>query len=594
MLGCAALLTACTTSDVVDFGVDTHDIAALADGGTHVVRISAGEHWEASTVAPWITVSPANGRGSVECKIIIDSALTAEPRSGVVRFENKASSETMQINVTQNGYAYSITLNEDESEVEIPNYAFVDERHFDVNVRTNVDFDIDIPAEAQEWLSYENYEVKLDRGLRPRQTKVRFKWGVSPESTERTARVRFTPRNVTAERQDDLLVRQEAAPEIEAGTRAGDSVALICISRALNTWYTWESSEPMSNWSSVTLWEEGMECPDSCIGRVRSADFFLFDTKEGIPQEVQYLTAAESLSFRSNVNSQSRNLTPGEYITRLHNLKRLSIWAYGLSDLDEDFAKLENLEYLDLAANNFSDFPKVLKEGRKNFKKLHALVLNANQRRLVTDLSNSNYNSTDLGGFIEATAPDAEFPRWLLEWEELDTLVLGVNYLQGRFPDLRDGWPTYDEADVANSKNSKGVDTLPGNGRFDFDWNADMSFNVEKTPTSIIGLPKVWPRMKHLTINYNRMTGMAPDWLLFHPALDWWMPFTFVFNYEGKNVRGQVSKFDNEPATTMDYYYKFYKEKQNPYAGLLGTPDDGNSDCDCGCNADCSCDSCNK
>ena len=592
MVAGAALAASCTKSDAVDFGVDTHDIAAAADGGTHVVRISAGEHWEASTVERWISVSPANGRGSVDCKIIIDSALTAEPRTGVVRFENTSSNRTMEINVTQEGYGYSITIDDGNSEVEIPNYAFIDERHFDVNVRTNTDFEIEIPAEAGEWLSYDKDEVKLDRGLRPRRTKVRFNWSVSSEPAERTALVKFKPKSVTAERQDDLLVRQKAAPEIEAGTRAGDSVALICISRALNTWYSWESSEPMSNWSSVQLWEEGMECPDSCIGRVRSADFFLFDTKEGIPQEVQYLTAAESLSFRSNVNSQSRNLTPGEYISRLHNLKRLTIWAYGLNDIDESFTKLENLEYLDLAANNFHDFPQVLKEGRKNFRKLHALVLNANQRRLVTDLSNNNYSNEDMGGFISSTTPGGEFPRWLLEWEELDTLVLGVNYLQGHFPDLRDGWPTYDETDVANSKNSKGVDTLPGNGRFDFDWNADRSFNVENTPTSIIGLPKVWPNMKHLTINYNRMTGMAPDWLLFHPALDWWLPFTFIFNYEGKNTAGQVSKFDNEPATTMDYYYKFYSEKQNPYAG----PDDnrGDGECECGCNADCSCDSCNK
>ena len=590
----AALLASCTKSDVVDFRVDTNEIAAAADGGTHVVRISAGENWVASTAAPWITVSPANGRGSVDCKILIDSALTAETRSGVVRFENQSNGETMQINVSQKGYAYSVTLDDDNSQVEIPNYAFVEERHFDVEVRSNVDFDIDIPDNAREWLTYDKYEVKLDRGLRPRKTTVRFNWGVSPEPAERTARVKFTPKNVTAERLDDLLVRQQAAPEIEAGTRAGDSVALICIARALNTWYTWESSEPMDNWSSVTLWEEGMECPDSCIGRVRSADFFLFDTKEGIPQEVQYLTAAESLSFRSNVNSSIRDLTPGEYITRLHHLKRLSIWAYGLTDIDEEsFSKLENLEYLDLAANNFADFPQVLRNGRKHFKRLHALVLNANQRNLALDIGYTNLNHADLGGFIDATHAGGEFPRWLMEWEELDTLVLGVNYLQGQFPDLRDGWPTYDEADVANSKNDKGVDTLPA-GRFNFDWNRDNSFDEENTPEGIIGLPKVWPNMKLLTINYNRMNGTLPDWLLFHPALDWWMPFTFIFNYEGKNEAGQTAKFDNEPPTTMGYYYKFYKEKKNPYADYLESAGGESGDCDCGCKADCSCDSCNK
>lgn len=567
-----ALLASCTdTNENVDFGTDQRDITIGADGGTQIIRVSSSDHWIARTTEPWITVSPANGRGSVDCKIIIDSALTADIRSGVVAIVNQASSEETYINVSQEGYAYSIVLEDGTDEVEIPNYAILDSRHFDVNVRSNVDFDIEIPEDAQEWLSHDNYKVTLSRGLRPRETKIRFNWGVSSESNERSAKVKFTPKNVTAERLDQLVVTQSAAPEIIPDTRQGDSVALICIARALNTWYSWESAEPMDNWSSVTLWEEGMEGSEGRVGRVKSADFFLFHTKEGIPQEVKYLTEAESLSFRSNENSMFYSLTPGKYISELPKLKRLTIWAYGLSDLDESMTKLENLEYLNLGANNFSDFPDVLKEARKkgHFPKLHELVLNAQQRTLVYDISNNN-TGTELGGFIDATEPDSEFPRWLLEWDDLETLALGVNYLQGHFPDLLDGsWTEfYDEDDVAASKNSSGVDTLPSKGRFEFGWNADNSYNLEKVPTSIIGLPKVWPKMKTLSINYNRMTGEAPDWLLFHPALDWWLPFTFIFNYEGKDEWGRLSKFDNEPATTLDYYYKFYPEKRNPYAEL--------------------------
>lgn len=565
--GGAAAMTSCTKSDAVDFGTDRQNITAGADGGTHTVRVSSDNHWVASTDKPWITVSPANGRGSAECKILIDSALTAEPRSGEIDIINQTSNEVRKIVVTQEGYKYAITIDDDDTQVEIPNYAFVDDRHFEVKVRSNVDFDIEIPDEAAEWLRTDDYKVNLTRGLRPRETKIRFRWDVSSQAKERVAKVKFTPReSLTAERLDNLTVRQEAAPEIIPDTRAGDSVALICIARALNMWYSWESTEPMDNWSTVELWEEDMEGSDGKVGRVKSADFFLFNTKEGIPQEVQYLTAAESLSFRSNENSMLRELTPGEYITRLHQLKRLTIWAYGLTDIDEDsFKELTNLEYLDMGANNFSDFPSVLKNGRTHFPKLHALVLNANQRAMVYDLSNDNHG-TELGGFIDATRPDGEFPRWLLEWDELDTLVLGVNYLQGRFPDLTDGsWDKfYDENDIANSKNDKNIDTLP-HGKFNFGWNADNSYNIDNVPEGIVGLPKVWPNMRMLTVNYNRMKGMVPDWLLFHPALDWMLPFTFIFNYEGKDSDGYVSKFDNEPPTTMDYYYRFYKNKKNPY-----------------------------
>ena len=52
-----------------------------------------------------------------------------------------------------------------------------------------------------------------------------------------------------------------------------------------------------------------------------------------------------------------------------------------------------------------------------------------------------------------------------------------------------------------------------------------------------------------------------PDWVLYHPALDWWDPFTLLFYQEGKDEQGNLAGFSNEPAN-MDYYYQAYPKKK--------------------------------
>ena len=119
-----------------------------------------------STDNTWISVSPANGRGSTPCKIIIDSALTATPRTGVVRINNLSTSDHEEFTITQKGFDYSISLK--EQKVEIAEYDDYDKRSFDVLVNANVDFNVVIPEEARNWLQYDKEELRLDRRARPR------------------------------------------------------------------------------------------------------------------------------------------------------------------------------------------------------------------------------------------------------------------------------------------------------------------------------------------------------------------------------------------------------------------------------------------
>ena len=529
---CAFALAGCSDDDrKIGVTVDGDAIEIGAEGGTRNIKVTADDAWIATTNDPWITISPANGRGSAQCRIIIDSALRNEPRQGIVRIQNQNDwEERRDITVSQDGYDYAITL--DDKEINVSNYAAYDDRSFDVRVKTNVDFDIEIPEEAQAWLTAGDYKVELDRGLRPREVTVRFNRGINSRDIERNAVVKFRPKDeVTLARQDELSVNQNAAEPIEEDTRAGDSVALLAIARSLNMWESWETNEKMDNWDNVVLWEEGMDgyTPEKA-GRVKFARFSTFGTKEGLPFEVQYLTAADELVFFSNTNWTTFDLSTGEYITKLGQLRRLTISGYGLVDLDPDFKNLKNLESLDISVNNFEKIPEVLT--KENFPKLHALYLNTCQRGVIYDLSNTT--TTHFGGLFEETDQTREFPRRLLEWDNLDTLTLSVNYLQGRIPDMKDYAQKYTQADIS------AADSLP---------------------QALVGTPKVLPNIKRFSINLNRLTGELPEWLLHHPALDWMDPFTLVFTQEGKDQDGKLAGFTNEPVN-LDEYYRFYEGKK--------------------------------
>lgn len=527
----ATLTVGCEQHEPIEFASSDSAIEIDAVGGVRKVKISAEDEWVTVVSKPWITFSPANGRGSTECQIAIDSALNAEGRTGEIYIRNLKTNEEKTIGISQEGFPYTIEL--DEKSVEIKNYDVQSNRKFSVEVTANVDFNVEIPENVR-WISNKSYQLNLTRGIRPRKVVVDFEWDINTLPEERLANIKFVPKNGEAlAKQDNLQVIQSSAEPIEEDSRKGDSVALVGIQRSLGTLASWDYSIPMERWDGVILWNERHEgyTPEK-KGRVRYAEFYIYNINEELPFQVKYLTAAEELYFFGNTNTFLRNLHVGDAITELTQLKRLTIGAHGLIELDESLTKLKNLEYLNLGSNNFEKIPEVLT--KENFPKLRTLILNANQRSVISDLSNST--KTNIGGFIE----EEKFPEHLLKWE-LDTLNLSVNYLHGELPTFEDDdtVPVYTEEDWAASK-----DTLP-------------RMLVDRR------IKKVMPRTKFFSINFNRLTGKLPDWLLYHPMLDWWIPYSLVFQQEGKTQDGRSAGFENEPVS-LNYYYELYPSKNQP------------------------------
>ena len=484
----AGLFTACSDKDDVDIpgglALDKEEIAIGPQGGTEQIAIAASQDWVANTSEPWLMLSPANGVGSVEGTIKVDSTLSNTLRSTELSFQG-ANGQSRKLTITQFGYGKQIFLK--DPVVEIENSGSYDKRAFESLISANVEckigkieysFEGDLTdaekaeneSEREGWLLNSkdedkltgiNLGIKLDRKYRPRTVNFKFRWAMNVVPAVRVAKVHLVP--VKAEDQlvdadgkpiDDVIltVRQKAAPKIE-DNRAGDSLSVIMINQKLGSIATFDSSDNMRNWSGVTLWEatdDFVKTHPEALGRVRSVKFSMFNLKSGetLPKEVGNLKFLESFSVAANENNQIREVELGDEICSLKYLKNLTVQAYGLTQLPAGFAKLgKSLETLNLVSNNFnklSDITNIVNE--KNFPKLRNLILYAQRRTdVVTNIASLGemnasgvyvYNNYPIGlyGKVNAGTADRQALLKLLTWDKLNTLELSYCFLEGELP----------------------------------------------------------------------------------------------------------------------------------------------------------------
>lgn len=620
---CMVLAVSCKEEDnvVSEFSIDKTEIAVGADGGSELLEIKGNVKWQGTSECSWLKFSPSNGEGAATCEVLVDSSVVAEPREGVITFMAAGQTTATTVKVMQMGYAKGVFVSEEDRTISVENSAKLEERFFEVTMMANVNFDVrvnNLPAEDgtvsdKEWLKYKKETPNYDYGDRPRLLKLHFDWEINMTEKARTAEVIITPQETSDTEGDGtikLVVTQKPAPVI-TDDRAGDSLALLSIYSSMNGIFTWDASENMRYWEGVELWEATDKCikieangtinysapvSEDLIGRLKSVEFIAFETKKSLPYQVKYLKTAESITFSGNSNTFLKDIVLGNEICELAeygNLRNLAIRAYGLVGLPENFTEFgKTLVSLDLSSNNFEVMGKsgstingvkvlgIESITRKNFPYLRSLYLNKINRYDTTKDLSAYKGKDDKLGFRWTTGYGGDgFPgpsdgydntyfKELLQWENLEYLSLSLNMLDGELPsdqDLLDlGIKPYTDVDINNAANK---DTIE-----------DAKEYLLKDG----GAPKVWPRMKKLSLNLNFMTGKLPDWILYHPYLSFWDPFTMIFQQElsttsskAKNTKGEViTKFSNEPTNLSNYgfeddgitrkksYYEMYPKRK--------------------------------
>ena len=121
-----------TTEGFKGFESDKSEIKAKAAGGEHSITIRSDREWTAQADVPWLMISPANGRGEVECRVKVDSTLVNDPRTTTVRFMSDGEI-LQQIAITQDGFAHSIAASTDFVSIEAS--AVRAERYVEVDVK---------------------------------------------------------------------------------------------------------------------------------------------------------------------------------------------------------------------------------------------------------------------------------------------------------------------------------------------------------------------------------------------------------------------------------------------------------------------------
>lgn len=617
---CMVLAVSCKEEDnvVSEFSIDKTEIAVGADGGSELLEIKGNVKWQGTSESSWLKFSPSNGEGAATCEVLVDSSVVAEPREGVITFMAAGQTTATTVKVMQMGYAKGIFVSEEDRTISLENSAKLEEHFFEVTMMANVNFDVrvnNLPDEDgtvsdKEWLKYKKETPNYDYGDRPRLLKLHFDWDVNMAEKARTAEVIITPHETSDTEGDGsikLVVTQKPAPVI-TDDRAGDSLALLSIYSSMNGIFTWDASENMRYWKGVELWETtdkyikieadgtinySAPVPEDLIGRLKSVEFIAFETKESLPYQVKYLKTAESITFSGNSNTFLKNIVLGNEICDLvkyGNLRKLTVRAYGLVGLPANFTEFgKTLISLDLGSNNFEvmgeagttiDGVKVIgieSITQDHFPYLRKLDLTKINRYDTTKDLSAYKGKDDKLGFRWTTGYGGDgFPgpsdgynntyfKKLLQWENLEYLSLSLNMLDGELPSDQDllnlGIKAYTQIDIDNAANK---DT------------------IEDAKKYLIGAPKVWPRMKKLSLNLNFMNGKLPDWILYHPYLSFWDPFTMIFQQElsttsskAKNTKGEViTKFSNEPTNLSNYgfeddgitrkmsYYEMYPKRK--------------------------------
>lgn len=94
---------------VAGIEIDKTELNLYDAGGEEEIFVKANGEWIAKSDASWCMVSPANGNGDAECRVVVDQSTRYDERTAKITFI--CGSDYKEVKVTQLGYAPVIKVN---------------------------------------------------------------------------------------------------------------------------------------------------------------------------------------------------------------------------------------------------------------------------------------------------------------------------------------------------------------------------------------------------------------------------------------------------------------------------------------------------
>lgn len=267
------------TESIVGIEIDKTELNLYDAGGEEVIEVKAGGEWIAKSDASWCLVSPANGNGNATCRIKVDPSTLYDARTAKITFICGSDFKTVSVN--QLGYAPAINVLTEEKTV--PYYSEEEDSYVDVEVLSNVAYEvvIDDAESTDKWLWKEEGK---DYNFTPSQAKpesktYRFHYDINSSLEDRTMNIKFVQK--TEEGGEGIVavykVSQQHMEEITP-SRRGDSLTLVTMARLMDLYgNSWDTSRPITHWENVETEEVNGEL------RVTGLSFFMFDTDRTVP-----------------------------------------------------------------------------------------------------------------------------------------------------------------------------------------------------------------------------------------------------------------------------------------------------------------------